>query len=253
MEQPHFDLHVTQAHTKQAHAKVESLAEKMHERVRTQVAEVVPKRKTPKSARTRQKIVEAATELIEERKSTDFQMSELARRCMMSKGALYYYFSDRDAIANEVFNTAVDELLSRLERSAAHATSAALAMRAMCVAFAESLQEGGALMMALSSEVHAGSLLSFEGRVERLCSLLSAQVERAQGEGVIKPNLNPRLVAHSICGSFLLVTIDFLNSGAPLDGQQLAETLSELIALGILAERGQDILFLSARCECLFL
>lgn len=228
MEQPHFDLHVTQAHT-----RAEELAEKMQERVRMQVVGVVPKRKTPKSVRTRQKIIEAATELIKEHQSVDFQMSELARRCMMSKGALYYYFSDREAIVNEVFNAEVGELLGRLERSAAHATSAALAMRAMCVSFAESLQKDSALMMALVSEVHVGTLINFEGRVERLCSLLAAQVERAQGEGVIKPGLNARMVAHSICGSFLLVTLDFLNSGAPFNGQQLAETLSELITHGI--------------------
>ena len=54
--------------------------------------------KTRKSARTRARILEAAARLVSERAGVDFQMAEIAERCDMSKGALYYYFRDRDAI-----------------------------------------------------------------------------------------------------------------------------------------------------------
>ena len=60
--------------------------------------------KTRKSAATREKIMAAATELMVERGNTDFQMSEVSARCQMSKGALYYYFADKGALVQAIFD-----------------------------------------------------------------------------------------------------------------------------------------------------
>ena len=65
---------------------------------------------TPKSAATREKIMAAATSLMAERGSADFQMAEVSARCGMSKGSLYYYFSDRAELVRAVLDRAVDDL-----------------------------------------------------------------------------------------------------------------------------------------------
>lgn len=71
--------------------------------------------KTRKSAATREKIMTAATELMVERGNTDFQMSEVSARCQMSKGALYYYFADKGALVQAIFDASIDDLVNQIE------------------------------------------------------------------------------------------------------------------------------------------
>ena len=80
--------------------------------------------KTRKSAATREKIMAAATELMVERGNTDFQMSEVSARCQMSKGALYYYFADKGALVQAIFDASVDERVDQIVGAVAKASSA---------------------------------------------------------------------------------------------------------------------------------
>lgn len=206
----------------------EKLVKKAQARVQNKAAA-----KTRKSARTRQRIIEAATELIHERNSVDFQMSELAERCHMSKGALYYYFVDRDAITNEVFNAAIDDLIASLERAVAHASSSEAALRGLCLAFADTLEQGGAVMLAFSSELGGGSMLRIESRVERMCSLLQAQIERGQAEGAIRRDLSAATISYSVCGAFFLSAFECIQKEEILDAKKLADDLFNLFLFGI--------------------
>ena len=58
--------------------------------------------KTRKSAKTRGRIMEAASRLMVERHGMHFNMSEVSERCRMSKGSLYYYFQDKDDLVEEI-------------------------------------------------------------------------------------------------------------------------------------------------------
>ena len=50
------------------------------------------------------------TKLMLARGNTNFKMSEISDRARLSKGALYYYFSDREALLQAIFDESVDEL-----------------------------------------------------------------------------------------------------------------------------------------------
>ena len=54
--------------------------------------------RTKKSAATRKRIMHETTKLMLARGNTNFKMSEISDRARLSKGALYYYFSDREAL-----------------------------------------------------------------------------------------------------------------------------------------------------------
>ena len=66
--------------------------------------------RTKKSAATRQRIMHETTKLMLARGNTNFKMSEISDRARLSKGALYYYFSDREALLQAIFDESVNEL-----------------------------------------------------------------------------------------------------------------------------------------------
>ena len=105
--------------------------------------------RTRKSAVTREKMMEAAAELMVERGGTDFQMMEVSSRCEMSKGSLYYYFADKGELVRAVMDRSVEALVDAVERVVADAPSAADSILGLVRALAEALRPGGPLMLAM--------------------------------------------------------------------------------------------------------
>jgi len=73
-------------------------------------------RRTKKSIETRKRIMSVATKIMVERGSTDFKMSEVSSQAQLSKGALYYYFADKDSLVQAVFDSSVDDLADVLHQ-----------------------------------------------------------------------------------------------------------------------------------------
>ena len=144
--------------------------------------------RTRKSAVTREKIMEAAAELMVERGGTDFQMMEVSSRCEMSKGSLYYYFADKGELVRAVMDRSVEGLVDAVERVVADAPSAADSILGLVRALAEALRPGGPLMLAmLGSGAGATGAAAVEGpRLARVLAILTAQLERAKGEGLVR-------------------------------------------------------------------
>ena len=107
--------------------------------------------KTRKSARTRERILEAAHELMVERGNGEFQMAEVSERCNMSKSALYYYFTDRDDIITEVVANEMEDLLEKVEEIINSSSSAYEVLYSICLLFSESVRDGEVTVGALGS------------------------------------------------------------------------------------------------------
>lgn len=156
-----------------------------------------------KSDLTRERILEAASALIAERGGLGFQMSEVADRCGMSNGALYYYFPDKEAMAEEVFSRGVDRVLDALERSISNARSAHEALHNLCTELDDEVCEGRPAVVAMASELVAGrsDMLSEMGtRFGRIAHLVEVQLERAKAEGAVREGVDSSLAASCICG-----------------------------------------------------
>lgn len=164
--------------------------------------------RTPKSAATREKIMRAAAELMVERGDVEFQMGEVSARCGLSKGSLYYYFADRSALVRAVFDRSVDDLVGEVEAVVASAPSAAASILGLVRALADAVRPGGPLMLAMVNrpERAAGAAAGLveESRLSRVVDILTAQVERAKGEGLVRPEVNGRLAAAAVAGAFLV-------------------------------------------------
>lgn len=204
---------------------------------RTRVRSTGP---TRKSAATREKIMDATAAMMEERGGVDFQMAEIAERCGMSKGSLYYYFSNRIELVRAVLDRAVEDLVSRVEEIVATAPSAAESISGLVSALGDAIRPGGPLVLSMLSaagqrddEPAAGSGRSVTGassasrtaagastasraaavpasarveesRLERIVAILAAQIERAKGEGLVREDVNSRMAAAAVAGAFLV-------------------------------------------------
>ena len=203
------------------------LQEKIAERVET---------KTRKSERTRERIVEAAWELVLERRSADFQMAEVAAACGMTKGAPYYYFPDRTALVEEVFDRAAGEFLERIEELAAQDLSSQEILEALCKAFAEEVLQGGVVIVALATELAGttGALSRLESRVDRISGIVEEQLVRAREQGEIRDGVDLGLVSSAICGAFLFAAFRRVREqGSAFDAPAFSAELMRLVTQGL--------------------
>lgn len=205
--------------------------------------------RTRKSAETRERIMEAASRIMVERGAADFQMSEVSERCGLSKGSLYYYFSDRDELVRAVVDHAVDDLVDEVEGIVASAPGAVESIVGLARALADSVRPGGPLVLALArgaSDAGAGRVE--ESRLERVVSILTAQFERAKGEGLMRPEVSSRLCAAAVAGAFLV-----FEHVAPEDlgarGEDLVYRIVDLAFCGMGTERGRALLAAGAPRE----
>ena len=194
---------------------------------RTRVRSTGP---TRKSAATREKIMDATAAMMEERGGVGFQMAEIADRCEMSKGSLYYYFSNRTELVRAVLDRAVEDLVSRVEEIVATAPSAAESISGLVSALGDAIRPGGPLVLSMLSAAgqrddepaassgrgvvtappsaraataSAASRIE-ESRLERIVAILAAQIERAKGEGLVREDVNSRMAAAAVAGAFLV-------------------------------------------------
>lgn len=207
--------------------------------------------RTPKSAATREKIMRAAAELMVERGDVEFQMGEVSARCGLSKGSLYYYFADRSALVRAVFDRSVDDLVGEVEAVVASAPSAAASILGLVRALADAVRPGGPLMLAMVNrpERAAGAAAGLveESRLSRVVDILTAQVERAKGEGLVRPEVNGRLAAAAVAGAFLVFEhVAPAGAGGAGDGggagEALVREVVDLAFAGMGTERGRALL-----------
>lgn len=153
----------------------------------------------------------AATELMVERGNTDFQMSEVSARCQMSKGALYYYFADKGALVQAIFDASIDDLVNQIEGAVAKASSATESIEGIARVLARGMRPRSPLALAMGQEVSSTEksvLPSVETRLARIVSIFSAQFDRAKEEGLVRPEVSSHLGAIAIAGAFTFAVLE---------------------------------------------
>lgn len=192
--------------------------------------------KTRKSMETRERIMRAASELMSERGSVDFQMGEVSDRCNMSKGSLYYYFVDKDDLVRAIFERAIDELLSSIERVVANASTPEDALHGVCMEYASRVCSGSPVAMAMVRELaksrdKAPSHLS--DPLESIVGIITHELELAKEDGAVREDVDCRLAALSLCGSFTFAAVNAVgtNTSGMVD-VDFAERLFDMIFSG---------------------
>lgn len=201
--------------------------------------------KTRKSAATREKIMSAATELMAEHNGTDFQMSEVSVRCQMSKGSLYYYFADKDALVEAIFDCEVDELVASIESVVANAPSSLASIRGLADVLAASMLPKSPLALAVTRELLGAKkavLPTVESRLAKIIGIFEAQVDRAKAEGLARADIDSRLCAIAVAGAFTFAIFERPGEGdgagagekdAPASDKSFSDQLVDLLICGM--------------------
>lgn len=206
--------------------------------------------KTRKSAATRERIMVAATELMVHHGGTDFQMSEVSARCEMSKGSLYYYFADKDALVQAIFDREVDQLVDQIESVVADAPSAMASITGLAEVLAVSLRPQSPLALAVTRELISAKksvLPSVEGRLARIISIFSAQIDRAKAEGLARPEVDSRLGAISIAGAFTFAIFENRGEEELQDPESFSRQLVELLINGMGTSKARELVPFAAK------
>ncbi len=216
----------------------------LEETVAKQTTKLRAGTKTRKSAATRERIMAAATDLMVERGNTDFQMSEVSARCNMSKGALYYYFSDKSALVEAIFDRSIDDLVDSIEGVVSAAPSATASMEGLAYVFTSRLSSKSPLTLAMTRELldsHSTVLPSVETYLARCTSIVAAQLERAKEEGVVRRDVDARLAAVSVTGAFIFAAMEEpLLSRSHASSEDLGRQLLDLAFDGMGTEKARN-------------
>ena len=207
------------------------------EQVSRQKERVRSSTKTRKSAITRRRIMETTSDLMVERGNTAFQMSEISRRCGMSKGALYYYFADKEDLLAAIYEDEINLLVHSIDDAVKGADTAEQALRDVCSAYANCVRGGGPLTMALVRELllardtEEGTQSSLA--LHHIIGVVAQLIDRAKKEGFIKLNVDERLTAVSVCGAFAFAAMSASDPRSQIDESTFAEKLFEAALQGI--------------------
>lgn len=192
--------------------------------------------KTRKSATTRQRIITAAIELMMEHGNTDFQMREVSDRCHMSKGSIYYYFSDKDELIEEIFDEGSQGMIAAVEDVIAKADTAYEGLVNLVAEFAHQIRMSNPLVIALAREVSRpskGGSSILNSRYAQLVRIITAQIDRAKAEGSVRQDLNSGLAAIFLTGGFLSTSVTSVGSQIPMSDEEFVGDLLHLAMGGI--------------------
>lgn len=199
--------------------------------------------KTRKSAETRNRIMKCASELMAERGNTAFRMSEISNRCGMSKGALYYYFSNKDDLLRAIYYMEVEHLVESIDSAVAQADSSEAALHGACKAYSDCVGSGGPLAMAIIRELVVSRGRPFDnddteegnaGRaLKHIVGVVMEQLEGAKEEGKIRQDVDTRLIAVAVCGAYAFVAMSSSGEGSKTDESSFTEDLYQMVVRGI--------------------
>jgi AcrR family transcriptional regulator len=201
---------------------------------------VAARRKRERTAR-REAILDAAQELIASDGYHALRMDAVADAAELSKGTLYLYFENKDALCAAVATRLIDTFLPFLRSALDNANTGLEGVRALLQAYYEFTQDHPhnfrfALAWLSAGERMDDSTESFQTyrlRVGQMLSLVASSLQRGQSDGSIRADVDPIPQAIQIWTSFLGVILVGLNREAMAQRVPTPVDLEQLVPLHV--------------------
>ncbi len=157
---------------------------------------------TDRGRRTREKLLDAARTVFEERGYDDTRMSDIARAAKVSHGTVYTYFDSKDEVLREACTTFIDEILASVrvpeDKRSDPAERLFEGHRRYLEAYSQNARMLEVLEQAALGEPY------FHGLVMHLRSVFleraAGGLRELQGRGLADPALDPETVAPALVG-----------------------------------------------------
>lgn len=199
---------------------------------------VAARRERERTAR-REAILDAAQELIADHGYHGMRMDGVAEAAELSKGTLYLYFGNRDALCAAVATRLLDTLLPVIETALGEASNGLDAVQRLLQRYYDFTQENPhhfrfAIEWLGSGERMDDSTEDFQiyrGRVGHMLSLVVTSLLRGQADGSIRPDIDPLPQAIQLWTSFLGVVMVGLNKEGMAQRIPVPVDLEQLVPL----------------------
>jgi AcrR family transcriptional regulator len=178
-----------------------------------------------------------AVAIIESHGLHGLTLERLAKRIGVSRGSLYNYFADRDAVVDLVEERTFEPMIAGLETIADGGESAAAKLEAITGTILAAVRENRTVVAALSPEKYSGrDKQSHIRRRERGLNLLRRVVQEGIDDGEFR-KLPANLVAEVLYATITGLIDDMAQRGAFQKPKAIVPTLMRVFLQGL--KRGQ--------------
>lgn len=201
---------------------------------------VAARRERERTAR-REAILDAAQELIATEGYYGLRMDAVADAVELSKGTLYLYFENKDALCAAVATRLIDTFLPFLESALNDAESGLDAIRALLYAYYDFTQDNPHHFRFAFAWLSAGERMDdstetfqiYRGRVGQMLSLVAESLQRGVADGSIRPDIDPIHQGLQIWTSFLGVVLVGMNREAMAQRVEAPVDFDRLVPLHV--------------------
>jgi AcrR family transcriptional regulator len=201
---------------------------------------VAARRERERTAR-REAILDAAQDLIAAEGYHGLRMDAVADAVELSKGTLYLYFENKDALGAAVATRLIDTFLPYLDTALDDAKSGLDAIRALLLAYYHFTQSHPHHFRFALAWLSAGERMddsseafqTYRGRVGHMLSLVASSLQRGQTDGSIRQDVDIFPQAIQIWTSFLGVVLVGLNREAMQQRVPVPVDLEQIVPLHI--------------------
>lgn len=200
-------------------------------------AQPVPSRK--KRDNKKEKLFAAALKLIGERGYAGASVEEIAARAGVAKGVVYYYFDSKAHLAEQIIDTGLGILASRLEEAVTPEMTPSEAIRALSYQQLRLVRREQDFAKFLLSEMwhdDAEWRETLDGRIKDIVSLYLDVIHRGQESGEFRTDINTEFVATTLPATILAGALNWTVVHPDIELDELADEFTNY-ALAILAER----------------
>lgn len=182
-----------------------------------------------RSEATRRRIIEAAVDLFSERGYPGTGLGDVIERAQMTKGALYYHFDSKEALAVEIVAEGSARLLATFDAISASSSPALESIIHGTFLVVDRLgSDKVARVGIVLMRVFAGFDESAGGTYSGWLSAMATDVARARDEGDVRDDVDIVAVAETFVGAFVGGS---LLSDAASGGTDLRERVTRLFGL----------------------
>ena len=192
----------------------------------------------PRGERTRERILEVATEFFAEQGYVETRLEDVAAQLGMRRPSLLYYFEDKRALYEAVVDSVFGALAARIDAALDAGGTPAERIEAMVNAWLESVIDTPALSRLMLREVaNAGTHARprFTDEVKRLLQMTEKVLEAGRKDGSFQPvgaiHLASAIVGATIFFVAVMPTLAEDDEFEPLGPEQIAVHRQQILAI----------------------
>lgn len=202
--------------------------------------------------RRREEIIGAAQRVFASKGYSAATMEDIASEAELSKGALYLYFDNKEALFLSLASLVTERILAVFEEIEARQLPALEAIATMLTAYSEiaagNPEKFRILVSWLTSnspvDTESPSFVAHRERIVRSVGILVSTLESGIADGSIRPDLDPRLTAAELWGAVVGINVVGLHFGSmegrcgpqsdpPIDRSELFPHFLALLCRGL--------------------